>query len=47
MAKANITTQNGTTIVIEGTAEEVAVLIDRFNGSKRLTEKELSDLSGL
>lgn len=31
MAKANITTKSGTTIVIEGTAEEVSLLIERFN----------------
>lgn len=32
MAKAHITTKDGSTIQIEGTAEEVATLIARFDG---------------
>jgi hypothetical protein len=32
MAKANITTKDGATITIEGTAEEVAAMLVRFNG---------------
>jgi len=32
MAKAHITTKDGSTILIEGTAEEVATLMARFDG---------------
>src|SRR4051812_66136 len=32
MAKAHITTRNGTKITLEGTAEEVASLIERLEG---------------
>lgn len=39
MAKANIITKNGTTIAIEGTAEEVSLLIERFNGGDGSFEK--------
>ena len=33
MAKAHITTKAGTKVTIEGTAEEVAALIERFEGA--------------
>src|SRR5258705_12761294 len=33
MAKANLTLKNGTTVEIEGTADEVGILLDRFNGT--------------
>ena len=33
MAEAHITTKDGSTILIEGTAEEVATLMARLNGS--------------
>lgn len=32
MAKANLTTKSGTKIVIDGTTEEVAALVARFEG---------------
>ena len=32
MAKAHITTKNGTKVTIEGTADEVAALVARFKG---------------
>lgn len=35
MAKANLTLPNGTTVSIEGTAEEVATLLARFSGSEQ------------
>jgi hypothetical protein len=33
MAKANLVLPNGTTVDIEGTADEVATLLDRFSGA--------------
>jgi hypothetical protein len=33
MANANLVLPDGTTVAIEGTAEEVALLLDRFSGS--------------
>lgn len=44
MAKAHITTKDGTTILIEGTTEEVAALMARYDGqtSAQLPLKEAS-----
>jgi hypothetical protein len=34
MAKANLKTKGGTTVVIEGTPEEVALLVERIEGER-------------
>jgi hypothetical protein len=39
MAKVYITTKNGTKLTIEGTSDEVAALVERFEGSSSHHEK--------
>lgn len=37
MAKANLTLPDGTTVKIEGTAEDIAVLLSKFSGPREAT----------